>query len=127
MTERKKPNIQDDDRALEAFFEAERAEAVEVPAHVLTAVLKDAQQQQPAAKGLAPADPVRTSWLRDVWQALGGWQAAGALSACLLLGVTLGYSPPDSLSTLAENVLISTGISEADSDYYTLDDLVAEG
>ncbi len=127
MTERKKPNIQDDDQALEAFFEAERSQAVEVPAHLLSAVLKDAQQQQPAPKGLASASSVRASWIGDIWQTLGGWQATGALSACLLLGMTLGYSPPDSLSTLAENVLISTGISEADSEYYTLDDLVAEG
>lgn len=36
-------------------------------------------------------------FLREVWQALGGWHAAGGLSAAMLVGFWLGLNDPSGL------------------------------
>jgi hypothetical protein len=118
---------EDTELELQAFFDAEKSRDAQPSDALMAAILRDAQELQPAPAGIPIAAPEPWSFKRDIWQAMGGWGAATALSACLLVGVTLGYTPPDSLSGLTATVLENTGILVADDDYATLDDMMAEG
>lgn len=116
---------------LETYFKAELATGTLPSADLIAAVLSDAEKLQPALAGLPVAPsisrPIRQTWWRDFWDVLGGWGAVGALSACLALGVTLGYTPPQGLTDLTDAVLESAGFSVADNDDYTLDELMLGG
>jgi len=113
---------------LEVFFAAEKL-ADNVPGGaLLDAVLRDAETLQPDPVGLVQArKPTRWSFRRDIWHALGGWQAAAALSLSLVVGGVIGYTPPEGLSDLAQSVFDTTEANLTGSDYFSLDDLMAEG
>jgi len=112
---------------LAAFFAADMEADAGPSDELMAAVLRDAQALQPEPMGLAPSGARSWSFRLDFWDALGGWGAAGALSACLIVGVTLGITPPDGLSAFTDTVLENTGILTDEDAYMTLNDLMAEG
>ncbi len=117
----------DTDQDLEVFFTAEQAADNRTSDALMAAVLRDAMAAQPLPAGIATAPKARWSWPRDLWDTMGGWAAAGALSACLVLGLSIGYTPPQGLADIAISVLETAGISTDDSEFFTLDDMMAEG
>lgn len=112
---------------LDAYFTAELATDQTPSGDLIAAILRDAEALQPALPGLPVALTKRGNRMREFWGALGGWSTAGALAACLVLGVTVGYTPPDGLSDLTDAVLETAGFSMAENDYFTLDDLMVGG
>lgn len=128
MIDRKKTESQVDDTGLEAFFDAARVSGEAPSEALLAAILRDAEAAQPDPPGLpkaAPAQPRR--WLpRADWLGIGGWQTAAILGVSLVLGAVLGYTPPAALEPLTSEVLGGTGMVQA-TEYYMLDDMLAEG
>lgn len=115
------------DQEMEAFFTAEKADAPKPSAALMAAILHDGQSQQPEMRGILPA---RTGTKRQKWwsaDAFGGWGGLSALSACLVLGVSVGYASPQSLSNLALTMLDSAGIEQTIQGIPLLDDVMAGG
>jgi hypothetical protein len=134
MTDHKTDN-HDDLSGLDAFFEAARDTPKAVPASLLARVLDDAQALQPAPKGL-PKRETRAPGLFEGWDLsgfFGNWRAGGALAGFLVLGLFLGYTPPDALSPVTDAVTTAmTGTSpvmdsDTDGAFFSLDDLMTEG
>lgn len=117
-------NIAQDDN-LELFFAAERANPTPPNPALLGRILSDANALQPATEAIN--SPIRNTWWQEIWAGFGGWGAAAALTSCLILGVSLGVAPPQTLGTLAETVLETTGIGTVAAEYLILDDLMVEG
>ncbi|MFT4717129.1 MAG: hypothetical protein ACI9ZD_002387 [Paracoccaceae bacterium] len=112
---------------LEGFFADEAARDVQPSAVLMAVILGDAQEMQPHLAGFAKPATRPWSFKLDIWDALGGWGTASALSACLLVGVTLGYTPPTSLDGIANTFLENAGFSVTEDDFFMLDDILAEG
>lgn len=116
-----------EDLELQTFFDAARVSAPQPSGALLNTIHAEAQRLQPNAGSPQAKAPARGSWWGEIWQEFGGWRAAAALSACLFVGLSLGYNPPDALDEFATTVLGTAGLGEVDEGYYTLDDLVTEG
>lgn len=93
------------DPALDAAFDAARTARPEPSARLMAAILADAAAQPKAAPAVvAPARARRGGVWAGLWRGLGGWPAAGVLSAALVLGIALGgqqtvpLSPIDALT-----------------------------
>lgn len=127
MTHKKTPTDLEPDLGLDAFFAAHRGVEDQPSEDLMNSVLISALAAQPKPADIAPSTKSRLSWGWDVWQSLGGWPAATALSACLVLGLSLGYTTPDGLSDVAETMLSGVGLGETDGGYLSLDDLMVEG
>ena len=84
---------------LEAAFEAARAARPEPSADLMARVLADAEASQAGftATPGARARP-RYGYLRQFFEALGGWPAMAGLTAAGIAGVWLGVSPDVGLS-----------------------------
>ncbi|MGB3245256.1 MAG: hypothetical protein WBB25_12020 [Sulfitobacter sp.] len=103
-----------DDAALEAFFDAARADPPMVPQALMARVLADAQAAQPIVGGWR-------TWLR----ALGGAPGLGGLVTATCVGVWIGLAPPQQLPDLGGLVL---GMDTAvDADTYALGWDIEEG
>ncbi len=96
------------DDELEAAFAAARWQdqpSPEFQARVLataTAMQPKPQSVDPLRRAVPPA-PVRNFWA-EVGLVLGGWRAAGGLSAAMALGFWLGISDPSGLLEPAGSV-----------------------
>jgi len=127
MTKDRSAAPESDVPGLEDFFAAERAQAGDPSPALMRAILADAEQQLARTRPKpGTAGGLRAIW-RDILREFGGWRGGAALSACLLLGLMLGYSWPDSLGDLADNIMEFSGASQAGSGDYPLDDLITEG
>jgi len=130
MTDHEKTELDLSAANLDTLFAAEIHIHRIMPTHLLQSVVADAEAVQTmvgAGTKIAPMRP-RWSFRRDVWDAFGGWRSAAALSACLMIGFSFGYSPSTTLGALAETVLSASGAGDrAFSIGYTLDDMQAEG
>ena len=93
MTER------DDDR-LEAFFTAARATTPEPSQDLLARVLADAAEVSLGGGARLLPPPARASRLRQAFEAMGGWTAAGGLVAASAAGLWIGLAPPDGVATM---------------------------
>lgn len=71
-----------------------RTEDRAVPAHLMSRVLNDAETARPRPP--APRPP----WYLPLLNALGGWSGPAAIAASLCLGVGLGLSGPEALTSL---------------------------
>jgi hypothetical protein len=123
MTER--PENNGLDQELEAFFKAEASADMAPPDALMAAVLRDARAAQSTPTSVA-AEPRNPTWFGDVLRAFGGWQGGVALATCLIVGLSLGYTPPDALRDFASDVLETAGISTGGG-YSPLEDMLAEG
>lgn len=112
---------------LELFFSASRKAAPMPSAGLMERVLQDGVALQPAPRGLERAHARPKPGFSRLWAAFGGWVPASALTACLMVGLLLGYAAPDSVGTVTDAVLNSAGVTVSDTEYTTLDDLVTEG
>lgn len=99
---------------LEAFFKAARETEPEIPARFYQAVLADAATVA-AARAPVPQRPRRgiVSALRSLLEPVGGWIGAGALTACAVFGLSLGYSGSSGLESLPG---LGTVLSQLGSD-----------
>lgn len=91
---------QDNDAALEALFEADRAAPPKVPDALMARVMADATAQQPG-----PQSRVRTSLLARMFDAFGGAPAMGGLVTATCVGFWLGLAPPDGVPDLAAVIM----------------------
>jgi hypothetical protein len=114
------------DQELEAFFAAEAAVDMTPPDALIATVLRDAQRAQPTPTSVA-AHPRNPTWFGDIFRAFGGWQGGLALATCLIIGLSLGYTPPDALRDFASDMLETAGISTGSGGYSPLEDMLAEG
>lgn len=106
---------------LEAFFDAARAEAPDVPADLLARILADADAEQPR-----PA-PRRPSYWRALFVATGGWRGAAGLATAALTGVWIGFSPPQQVQGIAQDIWGEQVSLELLDEVPLLDDYLTEG
>lgn len=125
MTE--KPEDSGADMGLEALFAAEKSSDLTPPDDLIAAVLRDAAAMQPAPAGRTAAKAGRGTGFGDFLRAFGGWQGGLVLASCLIVGLSLGYTPPDILRNLASDMLDTAGISTGGGVYSPLEDMLAEG
>lgn len=121
-----KNHSHNDIRELDDFFTAARQENVAVSRDLMNRILSDAADQQPDSKPLAAARSQHRHWWQKMTVTLGGWQGAGALTACAVAGLWIGYASPDSLSGLSDLVLNTSSATDADEVYFSIDDILAE-
>lgn len=115
---------------LEPFFAAEKATDLSPPDNLVAAVLRDARAMQPSVadhSDVRRAAPVKSDWFGDFARIFGGWPGALTLASCLIIGLSLGYTPPVSLWNFAGDVLDGAGISAGSGGYSPLEDMLAEG
>jgi hypothetical protein len=117
-----------EDRELERFFVAEKADARPADAAFLLAVQAGAMARLPGVRSLLPPVGSGKSWARLLLENLGGWRGMAGLAACAIAGLWLGFAAPDSLRLLVGE----PGAPEAVSvdDYlaaFDLGDLLVEG
>lgn len=112
---------------LEDFFEAGRQARSEVDPDLLARILQDAEEAQPAPVTLGASRSSGSSARGGFWQLFGGWPSAGLLTACLVAGVSLGYSTPENLGSLTETILSSVGLDASGNYSLSLDGLLVEG
>ncbi len=119
------------DALLDQFFQAEMADGQAPSTDLMDRVLRDAetvQQDRLVGRKAEVSKPrPRASWRFDFLDALGGWQTAAVLGLFLVLGVSIGYGQPDGLGDLTQSVIGATGLEFATGEYFSLDDLMAEG
>ncbi len=112
---------------LEPFFTASRENGPAPTQGLLDRVLRDGESLQPEPVGIMAAQDGPRAGFRPFRTSFGGWVSAGALTACLLIGLSLGYMPPEGFVAVTDALLNSAGIDTDDGEYTTLDDLVTEG
>ena len=112
---------------LEVFFDAARETRPEVDPALFASILQDAETAKPEPPNIAVSKPSR--WIKGsgAWRLFGGWPSAGLLTACLVVGVSLGYATPESLGFLTETILSGVGLDATGSYYLSLDGLMVEG
>lgn len=121
-----KNHSQNDIPELDDFFAAARQENEGVSSDLMNRILSDAADQQPDLRRVAAGSPQHRNWFWKFSDAFGGWQATGALTACAVAGLWIGYASPDSLSEISDLVLNKSGITDVDEDYFSIDDILAE-
>jgi len=114
-----------DEAALEAVFEAARAEAPPPSEALLARIVADAEttaagRERPARA----ARPRRAGLIAAAIGALGGWPALAGMVTATAASVWLGFAAPDELNTLAGGLLLSDDTGLATS--YELDDIVPD-
>lgn len=105
-----------DDDDLDLLFAAARQH--DLPSATLRArVLEAATAMQPVP-AVVPAGAASDrsakgpGFLPTIWQALGGWRAAGGLSAAMLVGFWLGLNDPSGLLGTTDSVELMPGAGE---------------
>ncbi|KAJ55325.1 hypothetical protein ACMU_11560 [Actibacterium mucosum KCTC 23349] len=104
-----------DEAALDALFDAVRADQPVPPAALFERVAQDALREMPQ---MAPMASPKRRGLGWVLAALGGWPTVTGLATATVAGVWLGYTEPGSLNAVTGAIWPS-----ADS-AYGLGDLV---
>ncbi len=82
-----------DDRGLAALLDAARAAGPEPSAGLVARVLADADRVAQGRRAV-PAPRHRGGWLRDLWDAVGGWQGGAGLAAATVAGMAVGFGSP---------------------------------
>jgi hypothetical protein len=126
MTDKAKDKSVDLD--LEAFFAAEKELDTTPPDGLITAVLRDAKIAQPEPLITGGRTAIKAGdWLGEIIRGFGGWRGAMALATCLIIGLSLGYTPPEALWDLTSDVLDTAGISTDSEEYSPLGYMLVEG
>jgi hypothetical protein len=108
----------DDDRQearLETVFEEARKAHPEPSAELMARVLADAEAAQ-VGFAAAPAPRPRSGYLRQFFEALGGWPAMAGLAAAGVAGLWLGVSPAVGVSDA-----LASYLGAGDTASYTVD------
>lgn len=79
-------------------------------------MMQQAEDLQPSAPEIPVAIQPRRSFLRSVFETLGGWQGASGLAAATIASVWVGFSGADALTVDGLQSLI-----DGDTDYYLSD------
>lgn len=109
-----------DDMALEAFFEAGRAETPVPSDDLMARIMADAVAEMPAPRPIAR--PVKKQGLlAGLIAGIGGWPALAGMATATVAGVWIGFAQPDTLNTWAGGALLSTSTTATS---YDLEDLV---
>jgi hypothetical protein len=112
-----------DDTALDAFFDAARAESPIPSEGLLARIMADAEAQAAAHERPARAPQrARPGLIAAVVGVLGGWPALAGMVTATVAGVWLGFAAPDQLNTLAGGLLLSDDSALVTS--YELEDIV---
>jgi hypothetical protein len=85
--------MSEDDKLLESFFEAARADKAQIPHTLEARILAD-------AAALVPVVARQTSapgWRRLIDEMFMGWYGLGGLAAASAAGIWLGFAPPSGL------------------------------
>lgn len=127
MTDRKQKSDSEINADLVAFFTAADQATAGPSDSLLAAVLQDAERLQAAPEPARLAPVRRFSRLIDIWQGLGGWQAATVFGMFLALGIWLGYTPPSGLEPVADQFSGQIETVGVAGDYFPLDDMMNEG
>jgi len=120
MTKKSKNHI---DTELDGLFAELRSEDTPLSEDLVAAILADAKAQQPLQSNVSARQ--QPAWWRGIADAIGGWQAAGALAACTAVGLWIGYAAPDSLADFSDFVF-NTSSEEPFDAISTFDDLLVE-
>lgn len=108
----------DDDKMLESFFEAGRADAPVPSQDLMGRILADAQANMPAPAPIAT--PARRGLLAGLLAAVGGWPSVATMATAAVAGVWLGFVQPDALNSLSGGTLLPGSTATA----YEVDDLI---
>ncbi|WP_300516596.1 dihydroorotate dehydrogenase [Aliiroseovarius sp.] len=108
----------DDDKMLESFFEAGRADAPVPSQDLMARILADAQANMPAPAPIAT--PARRGLLAGLLAAVGGWPSVATMATAAVAGVWLGFVQPDALNSLSGGTLLPGSTATA----YEVDDLI---
>jgi len=127
MKQQKNGRDSSDKILLGDFFLMEKSPGPQPSARLLEAVLNDAKRLQPAPR-LQVSSRAKTHERKlGLWPGFGGWKVAAALSFCLVVGLSVGFSAPDRFGDIANIILSESAFHGGDGSYYSLDDLVVEG
>ena len=91
----------ENDRGLDAFFDASRCDVAQMPADLGERMLADAFAVQAGISGHAVRRPFAANgFWTQLSEALGGWYGIGGLAAACATGVWLGFAPPQGIPDL---------------------------
>lgn len=98
----------DDDKMLEAFFEAARDDAPVPSQDLMARILADAQAELPAPAPILrqAVEPRRRSLLASLLAAVGGWPSVATMATATVAGIWIGFAQPDALNALAGGTLL---------------------
>lgn len=113
---------------LEMVFDAARQAAPAPTDAFMESVLADALSAMPPAPALPRGRMEKRPWYRLALDAIGGFKGVGALTACLLASVWIGYSAPDDIGMFTGSIIALNDTGSGDFYQFTsLDDLFLEG
>ena len=92
-----------DDTALDAFFDAARAQDPTPSDDLIARILADADAEVIAQSQTAA--PPRRGWFAQVVGGLGGWPALAGLATAAVTGVTIGVVSPDVIDTWTDGTV----------------------
>jgi hypothetical protein len=110
------------DAALEAVFEAARADAPLPSEALLARIMADADATVAERARPARAALRRPGLLAALIGALGGWPAVASMVTATVAGVWLGFAAPDEFNTLAGGLLLDDDSGFTTS--YELEDIM---
>lgn len=101
-------NNLDDDKMLEAFFEAARDDAPVPSQDLMARILADAQAELPVPAPIVrqAAAPRRRGLLASLLAAVGGWPSVATMATATVAGIWIGFAQPDALNALAGGTLL---------------------
>lgn len=117
-----------DDAALDAFFDAGRADAAPVSPRLMERVMADAMAEADARDLYAGARraPSPGLWARAL-ATIGGWPAAAGLVTATAAGIWIGAAQTDTLGDLAYGLVSGDAVYDYAELMPGLDALEAEG
>jgi hypothetical protein len=127
MKQQKNGRDSSDKILLDDFFQTEKSPGPQPSARLLEAVLNDAKLLQPAPRFPVSSRAKTHERKLGLWPGFGGWQVAAALSLCLVVGLSVGFSAPDRFGNIANIIFSESALDGGDGSYYSLDDLMVEG
>jgi hypothetical protein len=92
-----------DDKMLDDLFGQARATPAQPSDALMARIAADAVAVMPAPMAHAPKG-MRVGFLAALAAALGGWPVISGLTAATVAGVWIGFSPPQSLDTIANDL-----------------------
>lgn len=118
----------DFDAELEALFAEARDHAPLPSEDLLARIEAQSLAEQPThVEAVSPVQPVAENrgWF-DWHLGFGGWSSLGGLTAALVVGVGIGISPPDAVTTLASDFL-GNSTPDLEDVLWTFDSSLLEG
>ena len=105
MADNRSPN----DNALDAFFDAAKANPPVPSDDLMARIMADAAAQAPQPAGVAlPSHATdRPGVLAMFMSAIGGWKPAVGLAAAAVSGVMIGYVTPETFDAVAGGTFLS--------------------